>query len=614
MTPEQIRELPPPASRQVNFRTDIQPILENSCVSCHGRGRVKGGLKMESREQLLAGGDSGPVVVSGKSGESLLIQLVSGVDPDNIMPQKGKRLTAEQVGLVRAWIDQGLAWDSGVTFAKTPARNLLRVEPALDASTLEKGLVIDVLLERYFAAHDIRQKPLVDDRVFARRVYLDVLGLLPAAEELQRFAEDSSPDKRRQLVRRLLMDNTRYAEHWLTFWNDLLRNDYRGTGYIDGGRKQITPWLYRALQTNLSYKEFVATLINPTPETEGFTKGIVWRGVVNASQKPEMQAAQNIAQVFMGVNLKCASCHNSFINEWRLADAYGLAAVYSDKPLEMFECDKPTGKLADVAFIYPQLGAIDPNADKAARMRRLAEIITGPEDGRLARTLVNRLWGRFFGHALVEPVDDMEQPAWNQDLLDWLAEDLSRHGYDVKHTIERILTSKAYQLPTVDLGEGAGKSYVFRAPGIRRLSAEQFRDALGQLTGIWYAKAALGGQTNAVRASLVPADPLTTALGRPNREQVVTSRVSDATTLQALELTNGETLTSILTEGAAKVLQEVADRDAIVEIVYARAFGRKPNPVEREIASAAVGAPPKPEGVADLLWSIVMLPEFQLVY
>jgi hypothetical protein len=94
----------------------------------------------------------------------------------------------------------------------------------------------------------------------------------------------------------------------------------------------------------------------------------------------------------------------------------------------------------------------------------------------------------------------------------------------------------------------------------------------------------------------------------------VTTRAADATTLQALELTNGETLTRILSEGAAKVLQESADRDGVIEIAYARAFGRKPNPVERETAAAVVGMPPKPEGVADLLWSLVMLPEFQLVY
>ena len=148
----------------------------------------------------------------------------------------------------------------------------------------------------------------------------------------------------------------------------------------------------------------------------------------------------------------------------------------------------------------------------------------------------------------MEPVDDMEQPAWNQDLLDWLAEDLVAHHYDVKHTIARMLTSQAYQLPAVDLVESKG--FVFRGPGVRRMSAEEFRDALGQITGVWFPKAAFGNGTNQIRASLVAADPLAVALGRPNREQVVTSRPTVATTLQALELTNGETLAKILHRGA----------------------------------------------------------------
>ena len=151
--------------------------------------------------------------------------------------------------------------------------------------------------------------------MFARRAYLDVIGLLPPPEGLEAFLADRHKDKRERLVERLLGDDRNYAEHWLSFWNDLLRNDYKGTGYIDGGRKQITHWLYSALLTNMPYDKFVGELVNPTADSEGFTKGIVWRGIVNASQTPQMQTAQNIAQVFMGVNLKCASCHDSFIND-----------------------------------------------------------------------------------------------------------------------------------------------------------------------------------------------------------------------------------------------------------------------------------------------------------
>src|SRR5215831_12270504 len=110
MTPEQVAQLPAPANHAISFSKEVKPIFEASCIKCHGRGKDKGGLRMDSRETLLKGGDSGPAVVAGKSTESLLIALVQGFDPDNVMPKKGSRLTPEQIGVMRAWIDQGLTW------------------------------------------------------------------------------------------------------------------------------------------------------------------------------------------------------------------------------------------------------------------------------------------------------------------------------------------------------------------------------------------------------------------------------------------------------------------------------------------------------------------------
>jgi hypothetical protein len=191
-----------------------------------------------------------------------------------------------------------------------------------------------------------------------------------------------------------------------------------------------------------------------------------------------LQAAQNISQIFMGVNLKCASCHDSFINDWTLADAYGLANVYAEEPLELFKCDKPTGHKAQTKFIYPELGTIDPQGTRPERLQRLAEIISSEQNGRMSRTIVNRLWARFLGRGLVEPVDEMEKAAWNSDLLDWLASDLVDHNYDLKRTIEVILTSDAYQLPAVSLEEQIRSDYVFRGPSVRRMSGEQYLDAL----------------------------------------------------------------------------------------------------------------------------------------
>ncbi len=810
MTPEQTAKLPAPSAHSVNFSSEIRPILEASCMKCHGRGKSNGGFSIETRESFLKGGDTGAAIVTGKSEESLLIELVMGFDPDSIMPNKGSKLKPEQVALLRAWIDQGAKWDPGVTFGKLPPQNLLPANPALpsgaDAFTSRNS--IDMILEGHFAKQDLKPGEPVDDRIFARRVYLDAIGLLPTPKELDAFLSDPSPGKRTTLVRRLLADNQRYAEHWLTFWNDLLRNDYKGTGYIDNGRKQITGWLYEALATNKRYDRFVRELIDPNSESEGFAKGILWRGTVNASQTPPIQAAQNISQVFMGVNLKCASCHDSFINDWTLADAYGLANIYADEPLELVKCDKPTGHKAVSRFIYPELGGIDGSLPKAERTRRLAEIMTQRQNARLTRTVVNRLWARFMGRGLVEPVDEMERPAWSPELLDWLATDLTENRYNLKKTIERILTSRAYQLAAIPATE-QGKDYVFRGPLVRRLSAEQYLDALSSVTGVWQGnpeaqvdflagtmeastrfatpvrwiwnsqnaadkaepatvyfrrevffaeppasahivvscdnsyglyingKEAGSGRdhskptlidilkhlvkgTNVIaiaavndpsapdkkdapqtspaglicyariraepvsgkdstrimdfasdaswrwsmnkmdgwamagfntgswshalelgdadaspwklgkkfaqvlsgaarrglsRASLVSADPLMLALGRPNREQVMTTRATAATTLQALELTNGQTLAEDLKKGAETLLQGAAKSpDELVRLAYARALSRSPTPSEALLGAELVGTPARREGVEDLLWAMAMLPEFQLIY
>jgi mono/diheme cytochrome c family protein len=795
-TAEALAQLPPAAARPVDFRREVQPILEASCVKCHGRGKAKGDWKLDTRDAFLQPGESGPAVVVGDSAKSHFIHLVAGTDPDSVMPQKGTKLSREQVGVLRAWVDQGMKWDPQVTFAQPAPNNLQPRRPELPAGKAAQP--VDRLADAYFKQHQVKPAKPVDDRLFARRVYLDVVGLLPAPAELDAFLKDRSSDKRERLVRQLLADSPRYAQHWLSFWNDLLRNDYKGTGYIDGGRKQISQWLYAALRDNKPYDQFVRELVNPTEASEGFTKGIVWRGTVNASMTPPMQAAQNIGQVLMGVNLKCASCHDSFIDDWQLGDAYGLAGIYAEDALEMVLCDKPTGKVAPLKFLFPELGAVDPKAPKTNRLEQLAQIITRRENGRLSRTLVNRLWAKLLGRGLVEPLDVMQNEAWSPDLLDWLAEDLVAHQWNLKRTLELILTSRAYQLPSVNLADKPEPTFTFTGPAVRRFSAEQFRDALGSLTGVWqdkpeggldrllldrvagkapaaeafwvwgdahgasgvppgtngfrkvvvldaipseatliihadnsarifvngqrvrgsdapdwsqpsvydarslfhagtnviaveavnggdganpagvlvYAKlrrstggqervldfatdaswqaraqptgkwrelgftegwpaaAVLGGPSLApwnvaealasavagktvygsVRASLTSADPLALALGRPNREQVTTVRQSTATTIQALELTNGDTLAQLLKRGAAQLVATHADGRTLAEHVFRQALSRPPTRRELNLAVDLVGRKPQAEGVEDLLWSVAMLPEFQLTY
>ncbi|MCB1095388.1 MAG: DUF1549 domain-containing protein [Verrucomicrobiae bacterium] len=464
---------------------EIRGIFAHHCYKCHSSDKKKGDLQLDSKEGVFAGGENGAVIVPGSADESdLLHRVLLAEDDDDAMPPEGSRLDAGQVSLLREWITKGAPWPDvqAGTFRRAPLA--LTMPPVPEVKTPTDNPV-DAFVDRYFAQQEVKWPGVVSDELFLRRVYLDVIGLLPTYGEVSRFKRDKDPGKRSRVVRELLDRDTDYALHWMTFWNDALRNDYTGTGYIDGGRTQITEWLYTSLATNKPFNQFTHELISPVDGkgSSGFINGIKWRGAVNASQVTEMQAAQSLSQVFLGLNLKCASCHDSFINDWKLADAYGLANVFATEPMEIHRCDQATGRMAETRFLFPELGAIAADAPREERMKQLADRVVSKENGRLPRTMVNRLWARFLGRGLVEPVDEMDLLPWDSELLDWLAADFVENGYDLKHTIHRILSSRAYGLnsvPVADANALTAEDFAFRGPVRKRLSAEQFADAVSE--------------------------------------------------------------------------------------------------------------------------------------
>ncbi len=790
------------------FHDQVAPLLKKRCGKCHMEEKRKGGLSMNARVNLLQGGESGPALVPGKAPLSAITRRILSTDPKKRMPPKGARLQKSEIDAISRWIDQEAPWTDGFTFNKSHRRAALAPrEPALPAGKPGDN-PIDLLLKPYFKKHGVNAERAISPAVFRRRAYLDLVGLLPPSGK----PGADTPEAREATIDSLLADRGRYTGHWLTFWNDILRNAYKGTGFIDGGRGQITEWLYRSLYDNLPYDRFVHQLISPVSGSDGFIRGIKWRGVVNESQRPEIQAAQNVAQVFLGTNLKCASCHDSFVNHWKLKDSYSFASVFANSPLKLHRCDKPTGETSSMAFLYPELGQIDAKASRGERLKQLANLLVLPENGRLARTMVNRLWAATFGRGIVEPLDNMDMEPWSQDLLDWLASDLVKNGYDLKHTLKLITTSKAYSLPAIDekREDDPKAGYVFRGPLVKRLSAEQFIDAAWSLAGsgnrddirpgkrdgrgqggqykvavkihsssarksvpgasraewIWSdrgyntapagqavyfrhtfnidklpptaiitatadnqfvlylngekllessewstpasvnpgrklkhgknllaVRAANGGgganpaglivslkgldekgssvfeaatssawlhtleavngwqlpgtpdskwkasfrigdldagpwnvgahfQSSVplaggveARSSLAFADQLQVALGRPNREQVVSRRDSVATLLQALELTNGKTLDRIISWNSKQLLGQGHESTAgLISAVYKRGLSRKPSAAELDTFKALVGTPATEQGIQDLLWAILMHPEFQLIY
>ncbi|MEQ9379235.1 MAG: PSD1 and planctomycete cytochrome C domain-containing protein, partial [Pirellulales bacterium] len=604
----------PSENTHTDFAHEIVPILKAHCVECHGGEEAEGGFSLNTKALIL---DS-EAVIPGSVEESTLIERIDSIDPEVQMPPADKpRLSDEAVERLKAWVDQGLTWEEGFTFAVRRYEPPLKPRrPELPPVTDGRTNPLDRIVDAYYEQNAIERPQRLADHAFLRRVHLDLVGTLPTPEVLNEFVDDKDSGKRQLVVRELLSDRQAYAEHWLTFWNDLLRNDYAGTGYIDGGRKQITSWLYQALLDNRPFDQFVRELIAPAPEAEGFIGGIKWRGRVNASQTQDIQFAQNISQVFLGINMKCASCHDSFIDRWTLEETYGLAAVYSDEPLELHRCDKPTGQMATAAWIFPELGQIDGELPRPERLQQLAALLTHEENGRFTRTIVNRLWHRLMGRGIVHPVDAMHTEPWSADLLDFLASHLVDNGYNLKVTLELIANSQAYQSQTVDAGEASDGDYVFHGPLSKRMTAEQYIDALWQITEAGPSTQEAGVErpdpSSFVRASLVKSDLLMRSLGRPNREQIVTSRPTALTTLQAIDLANGPLLAEVLTQGC-NVLSEYETPDQMIDWLYRYSLSRGPTPDELAIARDILGASPSAASIEDLQWAVFMLPEFQLI-
>jgi hypothetical protein len=770
-----------PIFGKVDFVHQVMPVLKTHCAECHTEGKKKGGLSMNTLSEFLAGGEGGEVAVPGDPEDSYFLELVASEDTDERMPPKGPGLNKSEIDLLHQWVKEGMDWPEEIRLGSSGWEPKLKPRVVTLPDPIKgRTHAIDRILDQDLSKRNAPLPVSATDETFVRRAFMDAIGLLPTPEELDSFLTSDSKRKHEELVDQLLRREISYADHWMTFWNDLLRNDYTGTGFITKGRTQITPWLYQALRENIPYDQMTRELIDAEEGAAGFINGIKWRGTVNASQTRNMQFAQNVSQVFLGINMKCASCHDSFIDRWTLQEAYDLAAVFAEETLELERCDIPTGKRATPRWMFPELGQIDANASKQERLKQLAGLMTHPQNGRFTRTIVNRIWAKLMGRGIVHPVDAMHTKPWNEDLLDHLAIRFAEDGYDLKKFMRFVMTSQAYRSQSDLLPEEPGMDYTYNGPLPKRMSAEQLMDSIWQVTAsnpknptakvdrsvniqkpppaevmefpwpdkinakwIWKKGGApkinlrkeinltekpqlagivatcdnafsliingrsvahstvwqnpvktvqsdlfhagknvieveaemFGGsqgfvaqivlqnkdavqviETNSdweaqvpdqewtpahiekdygqgpwnkalhngdiqdgktgaeppVRASLVANDFLMRSLGRPHRDQVVTSRPSSLTTLQAIDLANGEILSNTLREGAKK-LSRSEKSDDIPVWLYRHALGRTPTEEEKQTLLAVSQNSPNQQGVEDLLWMVFMQPDFQII-
>ena len=432
---------------------------------------------------------------------------------------------------------------------------------------------------------------IADDATFVRRVYLDVTGMIPTADEARKFVEDKDEKKRSKLIDQLLDRPKEYAGNWVPFWEDALCSNGQHQGGV-GTHGNYRQWIYDTFYDNKPYDIMVQELLDPTMPNHPP------RYVLNDNHERTLQSASNTAQVFLGTAIKCASCHSHFDNdEWPQARAVAFSGYFASKDLELIRCERSSGEFIRTHFMFdlPKAPTSAP-ADGKERLKRVAQLITDPTNPRFARTIVNRLWKRYMGLGLFEPADDYREdvPPSHPELLEWLANDFIQHGYDIKRTTKLILNSRAYQLkydPKLedhfDVEKPTDPRF-FRSPALRRLTAEQIFDSIA---------VTMGQKLPEKRAYQDDkSTPLTRSLGKPAaRNEVSTQRPDDTAVVQALELLNGEEWNERVYKGELVNNNAVQPRlDQLVDDIYWASLNRAPSAKEKEAATAYLKEAPPP--------------------
>ncbi len=370
--PVVVPKLPPPAPKQIDFIRDVQPILEKNCYRCHGPDKQENDLRWDQKSGALRGGSTGPAIVPGKSADSRMIQLVAGLEKNLVMPKKGDRLTPEQIGVLRAWIDQGAKWPEEVAEAKPKDKAdwwsfKIASRPPLPKPGNAKWArnEIDLFILEKLAAEKLGPSPEADQRTLIRRLNFDLTGLPPTPDEVERFVRDKSANAYEKLVERLLA-SPRYGERWARHWLDTVH--YADTHGYDKDKPRLNAWPYRdyvirSFNADKNYSRFVQEQLagdNLFPDEPdgiaalGFIAAGPWDFVGHVELPIEKtdgliaryndrdDMVMTTISTFQSLTVHCARCHNHKFDPISQKDYYSLQAVFAgvDRADRAFDPDK----------------------------------------------------------------------------------------------------------------------------------------------------------------------------------------------------------------------------------------------------------------------------------
>jgi hypothetical protein len=473
----------------------------------------------------------------------------------------------------------------------------------------------------------IRPSELCSDEVFLRRVYLDVCGVLPTPDEARRFLADMSPGRRIRLIDRLL-ERPEYSDNWALKWVDRLGCNNRFVG--QRGAYSYRQWIWERIHNNQPFDAFVRDVLTASGPSYSQPSASFYRRVRDPQSRVEA-----VSQLFLGVRIGCARCHNHPFERWTQDDYYGLAAFftrvrYRDGPFfqgiynkeETVWLDRAgevmqprTGQVVRPKFLGGDLANVAEGHDRRAS---LAAWITRPDNPFFARVAVNRLWYHLMGRGIVEPVDDFRasNPPCNPELLDALAADFVSHHYDVKHTLRVLLNSATYQLSSQTNAFNENDTTYFSHYAVRQLLAEQLLDAICQATGV---PEPFKGVPLGTRATQLPDGelfhPFLKAFGKPARAiECECERDSDATLEQALLFQAGRVIdekvrsdTGLARRLAATKLSNLE----LADVLFLSTLSRYPSDHEKQFLMGRFAeATDRRRALEDLLWMLLNHREF----
>ncbi len=483
--------------------------------------------------------------------------------------------------------------------------------------------------------HKLRILPsgICTDEEYIRRAFIDVVGVYPKPEDVRKFLADANPKKREALIDELTQ-RKEFTEVWVMKWAELLqiRSGIPGNNNQPPFYKNALlyyNWLSERIAKNIPLNEIVIELLSASG-------GTVSNPAVNFYQTEldQLKLTENVAQVFMGMRIQCAQCHNHPFDRWTMDDYYGFKAFFSqigrkntDDPQEVIIFNNKSGEsrhFLTQAVMKPKfLGGESPELKPGEDRRKvLANWMASPENPFFARNIANIMWAHFFGSGIVDPVDDVRvsNPPSNPELLTALATNLTEYKYDMRRMVKDICTSMTYQRSSQVNETNALDKLNFSHAQVRRVRAEVLLDGISQITETpnKFQGLPLGARAVQIADGAVSTYFLST-FGRAKRESVCSCEVKMEPTLsQALHLMNGDAVHDRIKSGkvVAKLVSEKKSDREVVDELFIRVFGRPPK--EKEWASIQQAVADAPEArqtvLEDLFWALLNSKEFYFTH